>query len=260
VRTSRVTPLEEVTLQGANALISATVRFLRRNHIPRKLILDSISQNYAPKRSASKLRQYRRDIRSYEQMGMVMATWFSLPRFLDRESRPIPLTLQPGRKSVAALVKASRVSIKPATATELMRRSLSVKFDGSKSVSAIRPEFVLPNFEVPRAALVMERYLDTLSRNSSPKRGQTILLLERNCHVPEIDLRTITPILRDIKGRGSAFIKAVDGHIEGNRARSAASTQVGEMSVHIFAWTKPSRGRKLSSLKLATPGKRGPAQ
>jgi hypothetical protein len=136
-----------------------------------------------------------------------------------------------------------------ATAIELMRRSLSVKFDGLNNVVAVRPEFVLPNFEVPRAALVIERYLETLSRNSSPKRGKTILMLERNCHIPEVNLRTIAPILRDIKGRGSAFIKAIDGDIEGRRTRGAAPRRVGEMSVHIFAWTKPSRGRKLKSPK-----------
>jgi hypothetical protein len=227
-------------LQGAKALLSATLGFLRRNDIPRKLVVESISESFGPKRSRANQSQYRRLVRHYEEMGMVMATWFSLPRFLDRESRPLPLTLRRGRLSVKALVKASRVTILPATAIALMRRSLSVRFDASGNVVALRPEFVLPNFEVPRAALVIERYLDTLIRNSSPRRGKTILLLERNCHVPQINLRTIKPILRDIKGRGAAFIRAVDGDIEGRRARRT-SRNVGEMSVHIFAWTKSTR-------------------
>lgn len=252
---SHVGPLEPVTLQSANAFMSAAIRFLRRNNIPKQLLLDSISQNYGTRRSAMNLRQYRRDVRSYEQMGMVMATWFSSPRFLDRESRPISLTVGPGRKSVEALIKASRVSITLATAIRLMRRSLSVQLENNR-VAAVRPEFVLPNFEVPRAALVIERYLDTLSRNSSSRRDKTIFLLERNCHVPEINLRTIAPILRDIKGRGSAFIKSVDGHIEGSRRRNSASGQVGEMSVHIFAWTKPTRSRKPNPPKLTPPRKR----
>jgi hypothetical protein len=249
VRTARAAHLDAVNLQSANALLSATTRFLRRNNIPRKLVIESINRNYGTKRSALNQGQYRRVVRSYEEMGTVMATWFSLPRFLDRESRPVPLTMGRGRGSVAALVKASRVSMTAATAIELMRRSLSVKFDGSNNVVALRPEFVLPNFEVPRAALVIERYLETLSRNSSPKRRKTILMLERNCHIPEVNLRTIAPILRDIKGRGSAFIKAIDGDIEGRRTRGAAPRRVGEMSVHIFAWTKPSRGRRLKSPK-----------
>ena len=249
MRTARTTRLDTVSLQSAHALLSATFRFLRRNNIPKTVVNESISRHYGAKRSATYQGQYRRLVRSYEEMGTVMATWFSLPRFLDRESRPVPLTMGGGRRSLASLLKASRVSMNPATAIELMRRSLSVKFEGSGAVIAVRPEFVLPDFEVPRAALVIERYLETLSRNSSPKRGKTVLMLERNCHVPEVNLRTIKPMLRDIKGRGSAFIKAIDGDIEGRRAKGTAARRVGEMSVHIFAWTKPSRGRKPKSPK-----------
>ena len=239
-----------VNEQSTNALLSATIGFLRRNKIPKQLVLDSVKRNYGIKRSASNIRQYRRLVRSYEEMGMVMATWFASPRFLDQESRPAPLALNGGRKSIAALVRASRVSMSPKTAIELMRRSPSVKILASQNVVALRPEFVLPNFEIPRAALVIERYLDTLSRNSSRKKKRTILLLERNCHVPEVNLRNIKPILRDIKGRGAAFIKAVDGDVEGRRTRGKRPRRVGEMSVHIFAWTRHSRSRKSSARKI----------
>jgi hypothetical protein len=244
LRTLRAGSAELVTEQSANALLSAAFGFLRRNKVSKQLVLKSVSQSYGVGRPASNLRQYRRLVRSYEEMGMVMATWFALPRFLDQESKPSPLTLNGGRKSVAALVRASRVSISAGTAIELMRRSPSVKILPSQNVVALRPEFVLPGFEMPRAALVIERYLDTLSRNSSSKKRGSILLLERNCHVPEVNLRDIKPILRDLKGRGSAFIKAVDGDIEGRRTRGTRPRRVGEMSVHIFAWTKPSRSRK----------------
>ena len=246
MRTARSEHADLVNEQSADALLSATLAFLRRSKISKQLVLESVNRNYSVKGSAPNLRQYRRLVRSYEEMGMVMATWFALPRFLDQESRPAPLTLNGGRKSVAALVRASRVSMSTATAIEFMRRSPSVRILASESVIAIRPEFVLPNFEIPRAALVIERYLDTLRRNSSPKRGGTILLLERNCHVPYVNLRNIKPILRDVKVRGSAFIKAVDGDIEGRRARGTMPRRVSELSVHIFAWTRPSRRRKSS--------------
>ena len=246
--TSRSARVNSINEQGANALLSATIGFLRRNKIPRQLVLDAVSRNYGIKRPTLNVRQYRRLVRYYEEMGMVMAAWFALPRFLDQESRPLPLTLDSGRKSVTALVRASRVTISPSTAIELMRRSPSVKFE-SQNVIALRPEFVLPKIEIPRAALVIERYLDTLSWNSSPKKRRTILLLERNCHVPQVNLRNITPILRDVKGRGSAFIKAVDGDIEGRRARGTRPRRVGEMSVHIFAWIRPSRDRRSNADK-----------
>jgi hypothetical protein len=249
VKTLRAEHADAMKEQSAIALLSATLGFLRRNKIPRHVVLESVKQNYGPNRSSSSLRRYRRLVRSYEEMGLVMATWFSLPRFLDQESRPAPLALTGGRKSVAALVRASRVSISPATAIKFMLRSPSVKVLESNDVIALRPEFVLPNFEIPRAALVVERYLDTLSRNSSTSKRRTILLLERNCHVPEVNLRNIKPILRDVKGRGVAFMKAVDGDIESRRSRGTKPRRVGEMSVHIFAWTRHSRSRKPSAAK-----------
>jgi hypothetical protein len=103
---------------------------------------------------------------------------------------------------------------------------------------------VLPDFAIPRAALVMERYLDTLRKNSSTNRRKAVLLLERNCHVPEVNLRTVAPILRDIKKRGAAYIDSVNGDIEGLRRKRSTRKGSGEMSVHIFAWTRFSRPRK----------------
>jgi hypothetical protein len=67
------------------------------------------------------------------------------------------------------------------------------------------------------------------------------LLLERSCHVPEIDLRTVSPILRDIKERGTAFMDSTDGEIEANRLRSSRRSKravSGQIGVVVFAWTR----------------------
>jgi hypothetical protein len=235
---------EMINRQGANALLSATLGFLRSNNISKKVILDSVRGNCCPRKPRASIRQYRRLVRAYEEMGIVMSTWFSSPRFLDEDCKPVVIAVGRSRASLAALVRLSRVNISVAEVATLMHQSPSVEVDSRGNFMALRREFVLPGFEVPRAALVVERYLDTLRRNSSSSKRKTVLLLERNCHVPEVNLRTITPILRDIKGRGSAFINAVNGDIEDKRSRSAKHRAVGEMSVHIFAWTRPSRSRK----------------
>jgi hypothetical protein len=235
--------LEIANRQGVNALLTATFGFLRTNNIPKQQVLDAIRQNYDWGRKGS-VRQYRKLVLAYEDMGIVMSTWFSLPRFLDRECRPLRLTLGSGQRSIGSLVRASRVSISARIAVEMMRRSPSVRFDSSGNLLALRREFVLPNFEIPRAALVVERYLDTLHRNFSPHNRKGILLLERNCHVPEVSLESIAPILRDIKKRGSAYIDSVNGDIEGLRPKRSRPKGTGEMSVHIFAWTRLSRTRK----------------
>jgi hypothetical protein len=233
--------------QGATALLAATLAFLRRNKVSKKLIMESVRQHHGHQRSHGRTRQYRKLVRMYEDMGMVMSTWFSLPRFLDRESRPLPLTAIRGPQSIPNLVRSARVKISATVAVELLRRSPSVRVDARGNFVAIKRVFVLPDFEVPRAALVIERYLDTLRKNYSAYRNGTTLLLERNCHVPEIDVRRISPILRDIKGRGTAFMDSVDGDIEAHRIRRSRQKRVGELGVLVFAWTRPSKIRRSKS-------------
>lgn len=241
--TSTRIPLDRlVNQQGAKALLTATFDFLRKNNISEKT-LASYARNH-PHRHKPKetLRQYKRLMRAYEDMGVLMSSWFSHPTFLDKSGSPLPLSAATGRHSVANLVRVSRVQVPKYLALELMRRSPSIKTNIDGSLVAVRRVFVLPEFEVPRAALVIERYLDTLKRNSSGRKNKTTLLLERCCHVPEVDLKTIAPILRDIKGRGTAFMDSVDGEIEGCRVQRFKRKDVGEMGVLVFAWTRPNNG------------------
>jgi hypothetical protein len=244
---SRPSLSELAKQQSAMALLTATIDFLLGNDISKKLIVESIRQHHPRRKLDSNVRQYRRMVRAYEDMGIVMSTWFSLPKFLDADSRPLPLTAVRGPDSVSSLIRSSHVKISAALAVELMRQSPSVRIDARGHYVALSRVFVLPDFEVLRAALVIERYLDTLRRNSSAQRSDTTLLLERNCHVPEIDLRRINPILRDIKGRGTAFMDSVDGDIEAHRASRIGRKGVGELGVLIFAWTRPSNARRLRS-------------
>lgn len=234
---------ERATQQAATALLAATLGFLRRNDAALGPHLASLLRYRASKVSAKSVRDYRKLVRAYEEMGMIMSTWFSHPRYLDKESRPLKLPLQ-GSVSVRSLVRSSRVTASVALAAELMRRSPSIRIDDRGKFNALKRVFVLPDFEVPRAALVIERYLDTLRRNSSAQKNGTTLLLERNCHVPEIDLTRISPILRDIKERGKAFMDSIDGDLEAHRTRRPRQTGVGELGVLTFAWTRPSRTRR----------------
>jgi hypothetical protein len=233
-----------VNRQGATALILAAVDFLSTHNIPRDLILRTIRQHYQPGGPRVGLHDYRKLARAYEEMGIVMSTWFADPRFLDRDSRPTPLSTRPGHRSIYSLVRAARVSISTRMAIGLLRRSPSIGVDLAGDFVARRREFVLPEFTVPRAAVVIERYLDTLHKNCSQSKKKPVLLLERNCHVPEVNLRTIAPVLRDIKKRGSAYIDSVNGDIEELRRKRSRGKDSGEMSVHIFAWTRLSKHSK----------------
>jgi hypothetical protein len=229
-------------------LLTATLAFLVRNKVSRKFILKSAHHQLSRPRIRAEVGEYRRLISAYEDMGMVMSAWFSLPKFLDREGRPLPLSSTHGPRSIPGLVRSARVKIRATLAIELMRQSRSVHIDSHGNFVALKRVFVLPEFEVPRAALVIERYLDTLRRNSSAHRKGTTLLLERNCYVPEIGLTRIAPMLRDIKDRGTAFMDSVDGDIEAHRIHKSRKRGVGELGVLVFAWTRPAR-RQRSILK-----------
>jgi hypothetical protein len=233
--------------QGATALLTATFAFLRRNKIPKKLIVETAGLHHDSRKLSGRVRQHKKLVRAYEDMGTIMSTWFSMPRFLDEESRPLPLTPSRGKASISSLVRSSRVKISAALAIELMQRSPSIRVDSRGKFVALKRVFVLPEFEIPRAALIIERYLDTLRRNSSAHSNGTTLLLERNCHVSEIDPKRIIPILRDIRGRGTAFMDSVDGDIEAHRIRKPRRKAAGELGVLVFAWTRPSKPRRSKS-------------
>ena len=234
--------------QGAAALLAATFEFLSRNKISRKTLLKALRQHRARREPNGSIRQYKKLVRAYEEMGTVMSTWFSQPRFLDPNGLPIRLTATRGPHSIRNLVLSSRVKVSATLAIELMRRSTSVRIDAHGRFIALKRVFVLPDFEVPRAALVISRYLDTLRRNSRAQKSGTTLLLERNCHVQKVDLKRISPILRDIKGRGTAFMDSVDGDIEALRTRKYRRNGVGELGVLIFAWTRPSNSGRSKSM------------
>jgi hypothetical protein len=242
-RKSESTILDSINRQAATAMVAAMLTYLHANNISKKLILSSIRRTYDLQLPKISVKPFRKLVRAYEDMGIIMSTWFSAKKYLDKEFRPIPLSTGSGSRSISNLVRTSRVAVSTKVAIELMRRSPSVKIDASGCLVAQRREFVLPDFAVLRAAVVVERYLDTLQRNSSPSKRKGVLLLERNCHVPEVDLKTIAPILRDIKRRGSAYIDSVNGDIEVLRLKRSRRKGAGEMSVHIFAWTRLSKAR-----------------
>jgi hypothetical protein len=241
---SRRTLSERANEQGAAALLSATISFLLRNNISAESILNSVRRQRGSRKSRGTVREYRKLVRAYEDMGTVMSTWFSHPRFLDRDGHPIRLCPSRGTLSVRNLVRSSRVAISATLAVELMMRSPSLRIDEQGKFVALKRVFVLPDFAIPRAALVIDRYLDTLKRNSSAQKNGTTLLLERNCHVPEVNVTRISTILRDIKDRGTAFMDSVDGDIEANRIRRPKRKGVGELGVLVFAWTRASRARR----------------
>jgi len=240
---SRTIP-SDFSQQGANVLLAATCEFLRRNKIKKEAIVEFVRRYPRRQRGNKGLREYRERVHAYEHMGLIMGTWFSDSKFLDASGNPLPLTQSSGPKSIRQLIRASGTEIDLAVALELMRQSPSIKFRTDGTLSAVKRVFVIPKLDVPRAAFVIERYLNTLQQNASGRRRASTLLLERSCHVSAVDLATIAPILRDIESRGTAFMDSIDGDIEDRRLRRSRRKTVGELGVLVFAWTRPAARKR----------------
>jgi hypothetical protein len=217
--------------QAAKVLIGAMHEFLQRNKIPEEII-----RGYKGSDLGANTRRYRRLMRIWEYTGVLMATWYSDPKFLDQFGNPIPLP----PKSISRLIRASHVTISAREALQLMRSSPSVKTNDDGHLIPLRKVLVLPDSEVPRAALVVERFLDTLYRNAS-LRKYNATLLERSCRASGVDLRGSASMLRDIKEQGGSFMDAVDGEIEARRMcrPKRNGVRLGELGVVVFAWVRP---------------------
>lgn len=228
----------ELDRQSALRLLAVTFDFLRKNDIAKQTIVE-FTRGYGSRRQTTEMsRQYANLQSTHEEMGVIMATWFSEPQFLDESGSPLSLSRGTGSKSIASLIRVSRASIEASTAVELMSESPSFKFESDGKITALRRVFVLPEFVVPRAAFVIERFLETLHNNAQSRKLNGSLLLERSCHVSEVDLSVIAPLLRDIEARGTAFMDSIDGEIEEQRLRRQRKKPIGEMGVLVFAWTK----------------------
>jgi hypothetical protein len=217
--------------QAAKILVSAMCNFLRRNGISEKII--KANRDTHPQKH---IRHYRRFMRAWEYVGVLLGTWYSDPKFLDRLGNPIALA----PRSIPRLIRASHVDLSVRDALQLMRCSPSIKTNSDGDLIPLRRVFALPDSEVPRAAHIVERFLDTLYRNAS-LRKHNATLLERSCRATGIDISGSAPVLRDIKERGGVFMDAIDGEIEASRSRRPKRSRgtTGELGVVVFAWARP---------------------
>jgi hypothetical protein len=237
---SKITPAFDLNQQGANALLAATFDFLRGNNISKKFIQD-FARKY-PKQNGARQnsRLYKELELTQENMGRIMGTWFSHPKFLDASGSPRPLTAGRGANSITHLVRISGAQIQPMVALQFMRQSPCIKFTLDGQLIALKRVFNLP-MEVPRAAFVVERYLETVLQIASDRKKDAPLLMERSCHVSEVDLAKAIPVLRNLERRGTAFLDAIDGDLEGRRLRRSKRKSVGELGIHVFVWIKSTK-------------------
>jgi|GEM_PF-3039212 len=229
--------------QSAFVLLDSVIAFLRKHKISEVVIKQHLrhlmnGQGFTPAQG-----RFQKLIITYEDMGIIVATWYGNPKFLDKLGQPVPLSPTFGRYSIANLVRASRVRTTYRNAMELLRLSTSIRTDLLGNLLPTNRVFVLPGIEVPRAALVIQRYLDTSRRNSAAATDSRVMFLDRNCYVPELNVRDFSAIMRDVKDQSSAFMDSVDGQIEGRRLKKSNGKGKGEIGLFVFAWANSGKSK-----------------
>ena len=236
-----------VNEKAAVALVRSTLLFLRNqgfNAQNLRRVLDQASRSPRKKRR-TRLDEFVEYIKAYEEMGILLSTWYTDRRFLDDSGNVLALApVSRGRRSIGALVRASGIALTVEAAMPLLRRSPSISVDARGWFVALRRAFMLEDFEIPRAALIVERFLETLRTNELGRNEQLPILLERSCYVTRVNKRKVPALLRDIRSKGVAFMDAVDGEIEAHRIAKASKVATGEMGVVTFAWIKSKRVSK----------------
>lgn len=233
--------------EAAEILFGAVVSFLRKNKLDSKMILRAAKhaeQNTVKVRRNSAVRQFRSVLRVYEEMGGIIATWYSHPKFLDAAGNPKPLSVGRGSFTILNLIRSSGADVPHSVVVELMYMSPTITINDRGELLAISRFFSLPGFELLRAGLVIERFLETLYRNSKVIDERSKLIFERSCYANSIGMRKVGRLLRDIKQRGSAFMDSVDGQIELNRSRTSKRSDLSELGVFLFAWMRPPRKKR----------------
>ena len=81
-----------VNKQGAAVLLTAAIDFLRLNAIEEDWIVDFTSRYISGNGNKPNVLRFRRMLRAYEDMSMVMSTWYANPQFLDGFGQPLPLS------------------------------------------------------------------------------------------------------------------------------------------------------------------------
>jgi len=230
----------EATRQAAECLLIAVHKFLQRNRAIGSGPDLALAPNVTDRRSKRSAHQFRRAARAYEAMGMIIATWYTHPEFLDSNGQPTALSINGRVRSLSSLIRRSRCKLTRGIVLDLFQRSSSIGFTSDGLIVALKRDFHLPGFELIRAALWVERFLDTIQRNLDANFTAIKPVMEMSCYVSDVNAKRVAPLLRDIRQKGAAFMDSVDGAIEWSRVGRKSDIGI-EVGACAFAWTRGSQ-------------------
>jgi hypothetical protein len=228
----------DVQLDAAEVILTAMVRFLMKHGVSESWIKEKICGVKRRGRSNAALKRFDGVYLDYHDMGAILATWFSRSEYLDSDGRPLALSIaQQNGPSIRSLVRDANVTISHINAVRLLHASPSIKKNRNGQLRPVWQVFVLNDFEVPRAAKVISRYLETVNFNSSAQKHKNQKLLERDCCAIGLKPESVRDLQAEIRYRSKSYLNAVDQKFESLRLKNGKKRTQAEVGLMIFSWS-----------------------
>jgi len=195
-------------------------------------------------RNAEKFSPKQRARVDHDAIGHVVYHWQRSPAYLDKDGKPIPIPALGPAPSVEALFKQLKIARKFRTALPHLREFRQVRVTKKglyqpRSEATIYPKLTPEVVEL--LTLTMNRLVATVLKNTSPRRKNSMPLVERVAFVPDLPLAQLPEFKRFVREQAAGMVETVNEWLESRRGRSARKPDApgrATAGLHAFAFVE----------------------
>lgn len=182
-----------------------------------------------------------------DETGHVVYHWQRSPGYLDKNGKPVPIPARGPAPSVEALFKQLGIQKNFETALLHLRKFRQVRVTKAglyypKSEATIYPRLTPEVIEM--LTQTMNRLVETVLKNTSPRRKGSLPLVERRAFVPDLPLTELPEFKRFVREQAGGLVETVNEWLEGKRGRSPRKpNSPGRVAagLHTFAFFEDGR-------------------
>jgi hypothetical protein len=195
-------------------------------------------------RNAVKLAAKPRAPVDHDVIGHVVYHWQRSPKYLDEEGKPFPIPAHGPAPSVEALFRKLGVSAKFKTALPQLRELRRVRITREGLYFPRAEATIIPTLTpevVESLTGTINRLIDTVLHNTSPRIKKSNRLIERLAHVPDLPISMLPEFKRFAREQAGSMIEVVNEWLENRRggaARKPAAPGRIAAGLHAFAFVE----------------------
>jgi len=199
------------------------VRILKASGIEEQLLLSAVREAYRAKSSSPVVRGVWLDHSKFVSLADAVTVWARDPEFIDETGSPMKLSIKPGPRSFASLLKKAHVSIRAEYALRDLETLGSVRVcDAGRRVRlASHVLLTVSGKRFLAAPMINEirRFAETVEHNLCERPGPTEGRMHRWAQCDALDPRQFTEVQRFVRLGGQTLLDAVDEKLGSCRAR-----------------------------------------